>query len=84
MLTGSHPYVDADGDLITAMMGEGMVEYAEYLSRGVIHFISRLLAIDSRMRYSVAQGSSHLCLTGKPVPMTGHPSELKRRPQEIH
>ena len=82
MLTGSHPFVDADGDLMTAMMRQGMVEYPEYLSRGAIHFISRLLAIDSRKRYSVAQVSLHPWLTGKPVPMAGHASDLKDRPKK--
>lgn len=82
ILTGSHPFVDADGDLMTAMMRQGMVEYPEYLSRGAIHFISRLLAIDARKRYSVAQVSLHPWLTGKPVPTAGHASDLKDRPKK--
>lgn len=71
-VTGAHPFVDADGDLMTATMRQGIVEYPEFLSRGAIHFISRLLAIDPRKRYSVAQVSLHPWLTGKPVP-TGMP-----------
>lgn len=82
LLTGSHPFVDTDGDLMTAMMRQGMVEYPEYLSRGAIHFISRLLAIDPRKRYSVAQVSLHPWLTGKPVPTAGHATDLKDRPKK--
>lgn len=94
LLTGSHPFVDADGDLMTAMMRQGIVEYPDYLSRGAIHFISRLLAIDARKRYSVAQVSLHPWLTGKPVPtstgtlpgsITGglhHQPELRDRPKK--
>lgn len=81
ILTGSHPFVDADGDLMTALLRQGVVEYPEYLSRGAIHFISRLLAIDPRKRYSVAQVSLHPWLTGKPVPTAGHASDLKDRPK---
>lgn len=82
LLTGSHPFVDTDGDLMTAMMRQGIVEYPEYLSRGAIHFISRLLAIDPRKRYSVAQVSLHPWLTGKPVPLAGHTTDFKDRPKK--
>lgn len=81
-LTGSHPFVDSEGDLMTAMMRQGIVEYPEFLSRGAIHFISRLLAIDPRKRYSVSQVSLHPWLTGKPVPTAGHATDLKDRPKK--
>lgn len=80
-LTGSHPFVDADGDLMTAMMRQGIVEYPEYLLRGAIHFTSRLLAIDPRKRYSVNQVALHPWLTGKPVPTAGNTTDLKDRPK---
>lgn len=67
LLTGCHPFVDADGDLMTIMLRQGIVEYPDYLSRGAVHFMSRLLTIDPRKRYSVAQVSLHPWLTGKPV-----------------
>lgn len=82
LLTGSHPFVDTDGDLMTAMMRQGMVEYPEYLSRGAIHFVSRLLAIDARKRYSVTQIALHPWLTGKPVPTAGNATDLKDRPKK--
>lgn len=82
ILTGSHPFVDTDGELMTSMMRQGIVEYPEYLSRGAIHFISRLLAIEPQRRYSVAQVSLHPWLTGKPIPTSGHTSDFKDRPKK--
>lgn len=79
ILTGSHPFIDAAGELMTTMMRQGLVEYPDFLSRGAIHFISRLLAIDPRKRYSVAQVSLHPWLTGRPVPTPAHPTEFKDR-----
>lgn len=62
LLTGSHPFVDADGDLMTATMRQGIVEYPDYLSSTAVQFISRLLTIDPRRRYSVAQAQLHAWL----------------------
>lgn len=63
LLTGSHPFVDADGELMTATLRQGVVEYPDYLSRAAVHFMSRLLAIDARRRYSVAQAQFHSWLS---------------------
>lgn len=63
LLTGSHPFVDADGDLMTATMRQGVVEYPDNLSHTAVHFISRLLTIDPRRRYSVAQAQLHTWLS---------------------
>ena len=84
ILTGSHPFIDANGDLMVALMRQGTVEYPETLSRGAIHFISRLLTIDPRKRYSVAQVSLHPWLTGRPVPSVAHThgADLKDRPKK--
>lgn len=63
LLTGSHPFVDADGDLMTATMRQGIVEYPDFLSSTAVQFISRLLTIDPRRRYSVAQAQLHAWLS---------------------
>ena len=81
ILTGSHPFIDSHGEVMTAMMRQGIVEYPDNLSQGAIHFISRLLNIDPRRRYSVGQVSLHPWLTGKPVPRSGHAADRKDRPK---
>ncbi|KAI0557507.1 Serine/threonine-protein kinase [Gracilaria domingensis] len=79
LLTGAHPFVDNNGQLMTAMMRQGMVEYPQSLSRAAMHFTSRLLMLDPAKRYSVAQVSLHPWLTGKPAPTSApHPPPARK------
>ncbi|CAN8072388.1 unnamed protein product [Agarophyton chilense] len=86
LLTGAHPFVDNNGQLMTAMMRQGFVEYPHSLSRAAMHFTSRLLTLDPTKRYSVAQVSLHPWLTGRPAPTSAHhpPQSKKELQPEQH
>lgn len=81
LLTGVHPFVDSKGDLMITMLKQGIVEYPDFLSRGSIHFLSRLLSINPWKRYSVSQVSLHPWLTGRPVQVITTASAFDDRPK---
>ncbi|PXF47930.1 CBL-interacting serine/threonine-protein kinase 26 [Gracilariopsis chorda] len=82
LITGAHPFVDSDGQLMTAMMRQGIVEFPQNLSRAAMHFTSRLLTLDPKKRYSVAQVSLHPWLTGKPAPNTSQSIDPTKDPSK--
>lgn len=77
LLTAVHPFVDEDGELLVSSLKEGSIEFPEYLSKGAVHFLSRLLAVNCQQRYSVAQASLHPWLTGRSVARPLSPSSSR-------
>lgn len=66
MLTGAHPFVDGDGDLMHDNLRTARVEYPVNLSSCAVSFVSCLLTLAPRKRHSVAQARNHPWLN--PVP----------------
>lgn len=64
LLTGAHPFVNPEGELLHHEMRNGLVQYPATLSRGAVSFLSRLLSVEPQRRYSMAQASLHPWLTG--------------------
>lgn len=59
LLTGTHPWVAADGELMVPAMRAGELRVPDSVAPNAAHFLTGLLAVDPASRYSMAKAARH-------------------------
>ncbi len=79
LLTGTHPFVDRYGQLMEDNLRTGTLDFPPNMSSSAVSFVSCLLALTPRKRFSVHQIRSHQWLNPSPPELRKPPTSIHRR-----
>lgn len=68
LLTGVHPFVAPDGELMVPALCNGLLHFPPGLSEGASHMLRRLLDVNAARRFSMTHVSLHPWLTAELLP----------------